>query len=210
MKQSQNRANKWEDHYTRKARLEKYPARSVYKLQEIQQKYKLLKKGDKVLDLGCAPGSWLLYAAKEVGESGKVIGMDLKPLEIQLPTNATAYEADIFSEEGLGFLSEDVKFDVVMSDMAPSTTGNKHVDSARSYNLCEAAFFVAQKTLATGGVFICKIFQGEDFDRFMTLLKTGFAKYKLYKPQSTRKASKEIYVIGIDRKAASIETIDTK
>ncbi|MBU4316377.1 MAG: RlmE family RNA methyltransferase [Proteobacteria bacterium] len=205
MKYSTNKNNKWEDHYARKARQEKYPARSVYKLKEIQEKFKPIQKGQRILDLGCAPGSWLMYAAEEVGPSGKVVGIDIMPVTVTLPKNAMAYEADAFAmDDQAPFLGE-IKYHLVMSDMAHSTTGNKHVDSARSYNLSEAAFFVARKALMTDGVFICKIFQGEDFERFMNLIKTGYTKYKLFRPKSTRKESREIYVIGFGKKDESPE-----
>jgi 23S rRNA (uridine2552-2'-O)-methyltransferase len=200
MKYSTNKNNKWEDHYSRQARQEKYPARSVYKLKEIQVKFKVIKKGYRVLDLGCAPGSWLIYAAEEVGTSGRVVGIDLNPVAVQLPQNASAFEGDIFSMDHQAPFLAEKKYHIVLSDMAPSTTGNKHVDSARSYNLCEAAFYFAGKVLMPGGAFICKVFQGEDFDRFMGLIRTGFTKYKLFRPKSSRKESREIYVIGLEKK----------
>jgi 23S rRNA (uridine2552-2'-O)-methyltransferase len=192
--------NRWADHYTRKAQKENFPARSVYKLKEIQEKHGLLKKDGRILDLGCAPGSWLIYASQQVGVNGLVVGADLKPIKIQLPENVTAYEADIFDLDDEILTCGGRKFHVVMSDMAPSTTGNKHVDSARSYALSEAALFIAQKALLPGGSFICKIFQGEDFNPFLDLVKSGYKSFKIYKPQSTRKASKEIYVIGLEKK----------
>jgi 23S rRNA (uridine2552-2'-O)-methyltransferase len=200
MKQSKKKGNKWEDHYARKAKKDKYPARSVFKLQEIQQKYQLLKKGGRILDLGCSPGSWLIYASQLVGDTGQVVGIDIKPVTVTVPANAAVFEQDIFSGPDLLAVFEGKRFHVVMSDMAPSTTGNKHVDSARSYNLSEAALLIAGDTLVTGGAFICKIFQGEDFDRFMALVKSNFRTYKIYKPKSTRKASKEIYIIGMEKK----------
>ena len=95
MKRSAARGNKWQDHYSQRARKERYPARSVYKLQEIQKKYQLIKKGYKVLDLGCFPGSWLLYAAQQSGSSGEVIGIDLKPITIQVPSNVKMMTADV-------------------------------------------------------------------------------------------------------------------
>jgi 23S rRNA (uridine2552-2'-O)-methyltransferase len=205
MKHSQNKNNKWEDHYARKARQEKYPARSVYKLKEIQAKFKLIQKGQRILDLGCSPGSWMLYAAEETGPSGRVVGLDLNPVTVTLPQNASAFPADVFSLDDQAPFLAGKTYHVVMSDMAPSTTGNKHVDSARSYNLCEAAFYMAEKALITGGTFICKVFQGEDFDRFMALVKTGYTKYKLFRPKSTRKESREIYVIGLEKKEKSSE-----
>ncbi len=200
MKQSRKKRSKWEDYYTRKAKQEKFPARSVFKLKEIQQKYHLLKKGGRILDLGCSPGSWLIYAAQQVGDTGQVMGIDIKPVTVTLPANVAVYEQDVFSGRDLLTALAGRTFHVVMSDMAPSTTGNKHVDSARSYNLCEAALMIARETLIPGGAFICKIFQGEDFDRFLALVREDYKSYKIYKPKSTRKASKEIYIIGMGKK----------
>ena len=200
MKQTLKKRNKWEDHYTRKAKKDNFPARSVFKLQEIQQKYQLLKKGGKILDLGCSPGSWLIYASQQVGEKGWVVGIDIKPVTVTVPANGVVIEQDIFSGPEVLEALDGKRFHVVMSDMAPSTTGNKHVDSARSYNLSEAALLVARDTLLPGGAFICKIFQGEDFDRFLALVRNDYKSYKIYKPKSTRKASKEIYIIGMEKK----------
>ena len=192
--------DRWADHYTRKAKKENFPARSVYKLKEMQEKHSLLRRGARVLDLGCAPGSWLIYAAQQVGKDGHVVGVDLKPVTVQVPANATTHEGDIFDLDEAVLTHAGKKFHVVMSDMAPATTGNKHVDSARSYNLCEAAWYLARKALLPGGTFICKIFQGEDFDQFLNLVKSDYRTYKIYKPKSTRKASKEVYVIGLEKK----------
>jgi 23S rRNA (uridine2552-2'-O)-methyltransferase len=189
--------NQWQDHYTRRAKKEHFPARSIYKLQEIQQKHLLIKKGFKVLDLGCAPGSWLLYAAKLTGDRGRVVGIDLQPLTGQLPSHADFITADVFTlyVESLG-----TDFNVVLSDMAPATTGHKDVDAARSYNLCETALGIAQSVLVPGGSFVCKIFQGPDFQAFTDIVKANFKGLKIFKPRSSRKASKEIFIIGKGKK----------
>ena len=189
--------NQWQDHYTRRAKKEHFPARSVYKLQEIQQKHQLIQKGYRVLDLGCAPGSWLLYAAKLAGDRGQVVGIDLKPVAGRIPAHAEIIAADVFAldVESLG-----TDFNVVLSDMAPATTGHKDVDAARSYNLCETALGIAQRVLLPGGSFVCKIFQGPDFKTFMDIVKEGFKELKIFKPRSSRKASKEIFVIGKGKK----------
>ena len=200
MTRNKSKNNRWKDHYSTLAKKENFPARSVYKLKEIHQKYNLIKKGDRVLDLGCAPGSWLIYAAELAGKKGGVTGVDLKPLSIKIPSNARIYTADILSVDDEFYNKLTGKnFNVILSDMAPATTGNKHVDAARSFNLCEAALSIAQKTLIPGGSFVCKIFQGEDFNEFSDSVKTCFKKSKIFKPQSSRKASKEIYIIGLDK-----------
>ena len=206
MKRKKSKHNRRVDHYALKAKKEHFPARSVYKLKEIQQKYKIIKKGDRVLDLGCSPGSWLLYAVDLAGKRGEVVGVDLKPLSneisMKLPSNARMYVGDVLSISddlsGSDELSKLIgeNYNVVISDMAPATTGSKSVDAARSFELCLAALAIAQDVLTPGGAFICKIFQGEDFKKFSDLVKTYFNKQKIFKPESSRKASKEIYIIG--------------
>lgn len=193
------RRNPWEDHYTRKARKEKHPARSVYKLQEIQQRVGLIRRGDRILDLGCAPGAWLGYAAELAGSEGRVLGIDLKPLTIALPPQAEAVVGDIFNLDA-GLRDRLASgFDVVMSDMAPATTGHRATDAARSAALSEAALQIAMDHLVPGGRFVCKIFQGSDFKAFSDAVKAAFKTHKIYKPQSSRKASREIFIIGLGK-----------
>ncbi len=195
MKRPSKNRNKWEDHYSRRAKKERFPARSIYKLQEIQKKYNLIRKGGKVLDLGCAPGSWLIYAANLTGDTGRVVGIDLKPVSVQVPSHVKTYVGDILSmDEAIG-----KDFNVVLSDMAPATTGIKSVDAARSFHLCRAALSIARNVLNPGGSFVCKIFQGEDFKAFSDAVKTDFKIQKIFKPESSRKASKEIYLIGLGK-----------
>ena len=200
MKRGAAKHNRWEDHYSRRAKKEQFPARSVYKLQEIQRKHHLIKKGDKVLDLGCAPGSWLLYAANLTGNKGQVAGIDLKPVTEKVPSHVRIYTGDILTLDDRFFESLGKDFNVVVSDMSPATTGNKHVDSARSFNLCQAALSIAQTLLIPGGSFVCKIFQGEDFKDFLDSVRSVFKSQKIFKPQASRKASKEIYIIGLGKK----------
>lgn len=200
-KQGAARTGGWDDDpFTRRAQRENFPARSVYKLQEIQRRFSVLRKGDRVLDLGCAPGSWLLYAAEVTGAAGRVVGLDLSPVTIALPAHVTVHIGDVFEAaqrpaEIFGNL-----FDVVLSDMAPSTTGSRGVDAARSFNLCAAALEVARQVLTPAGSFVCKIFQGEDFKRFIDGVKADFTEHRVFKPQSSRKASSEIYLIGKGKK----------
>src|SRR5262245_9718259 len=134
------------DHFFKKAKSENYAARSVYKLEEIQKKHRLLRAGDTILDLGASPGSWSQYASKVIGQGGRLIGIDLKPVNLSLP-NAEFLEADALKFDFDAFLAERglERFDVVISDMAPSTTGIKFTDQARSTELCEMALTVAEK-----------------------------------------------------------------
>lgn len=199
MKRTNRKKNPWADHYTRQARKDHFAARSAYKLQEIQKKYRILHRGARVLDLGCAPGSWLQFAARTVGPGGRLVGIDLTPVTIGLPDNVTVITGDVADlERHLAELGQ-TRFDVVLSDMAPATTGNRHVDEARSTGLCEAALDVAEKTLVPGGSFVCKIFQGSDFKAFTDAVKRRFDRQTALRPQSTRKASREVFVIGLGK-----------
>jgi len=196
---NKNIKNKWADSLTLQAKKENYPARSVFKLKEIQAKFKILKKGGFVLDLGCSPGSWLLYASQCVGNKGAVLGIDLKKIDIKLPENTSSFVGDILDtpEQLMNFAKKGC--DVVLSDMAPATTGRKDVDAARSFELCETALNCAIKSLKPQGNFVCKIFQGSEFKEFEKKVKSEFKISKIFKPESCRKASKEIYIIGINK-----------
>ena len=169
------------DHFSRQARADKFPARSVYKLREIQKKFEILKKGDAVLDLGCCPGAWLLYAAEVVGPSGSVVGLDLNAVSVALPPQAEARVADIFDVD-MASLAPEEGWRVVLSDMAPNTTGNKNTDAARSFNLAEAALNLAGQHLRVGGNFACKVFQGEDFQTFINMVRICLHKVKFSNP----------------------------
>ncbi len=194
------RKGNWDDHLTERAKKENYPARSVYKLEEIQKKFRVIKKGDRILDLGCSPGSWLLYAAKVAGSQGEVIGLDLKPVTIKIPAHSKAYTGDILNMDDRLDVNVGKDYNLVISDMAPATTGRKDVDALRSLELCQMAFSVAKERLLAGGSFVCKIFQGGDFKGFTEELKTCFQVCKVFKPESCRSQSKEIYIIGTGKK----------
>lgn len=200
MHSPRSKKNPWEDHYSQKARKDHFPARSVFKLQEIQQKVNLIQKGNSVLDLGCSPGSWLMLAATLTGPAGSVVGIDVKPVTVTLPSHARVFIADMLAlpDEISEAIGRD--FHVVISDMAPSTTGNKSVDATRSFDLCQAALSIAQNRLLPGGSFVCKIFQGEDSEAFILRTKSLFSKHRIFKPQSSRKASREIYIIGLNKR----------
>ena len=191
---------RWADHYSEQAKKERYPARSVYKLKQAQRKFRLIRKDDQVLGLGCSPGSWLLYAAELTGKHGKVLGIDLKPVTIKIPSQAETLKADILTIDRAWIENENLanRFNVVLSDMAPATTGNKMIDAERSYQLCQAALNIAQMALRPDGSFICKIFQGEEFKKFSDSVRSRFKNHKIFKPQSSRKESKEIYIIGMN------------
>ena len=199
MKRGPQKKQRWKDHYSQQARKEHYPARSVYKLKEAQKKFRFIKRGDRVLDLGCSPGSWLLYAAELTGKRGRVLGLDLKSVTCQMPPQAETLKADVLTIDRAWLEAQELlnRFDVVLSDMAPATTGNKMLDATRSFQLCRAALDVAEMALKPGGSFICKIFQGEEFKEFAESVKSRFRNQRIFKPQSSRKESKEIFILGI-------------
>ncbi len=199
-RKKQSQSQQWADHLTQRAKSDNYPARSVYKLMEIQKKFKVIEKDTAILDLGCAPGSWLLYAAREAGSRARVIGIDLKPVDVALPAQATAVTGDILKLDPSALGVPQDRFKTVLSDMAPATTGRKDVDALRSFALCEKALQVAVNVLIPGGHFVCKIFQGNEFNTFFQTVRPMFGQCSIFKPESCRKASKEIYIIGKDFK----------
>ncbi|MDP3883067.1 MAG: RlmE family RNA methyltransferase [Candidatus Staskawiczbacteria bacterium] len=192
------RKDKKTEFYTELAKKENYPARSVYKLQEIDQKYKMFKNGDKVLDLGCAPGSWLLYVAQKVGEKGVVVGVDIDEIKIPEKSNIIFMKKSVFELAETDF---SYKFNAVISDMAPSTTGVVFVDSGKSLELSEQAFKTAKMFLKPGGNFVCKIFDSPEAIEFFQVIKDNFEIAKRLKPKAVTKNSKEFYIIGKNFKA---------
>ncbi|UCG81870.1 MAG: RlmE family RNA methyltransferase [Desulfobacterales bacterium] len=201
---AQVKSNPWNDYYARRARQEQYPARSVYKLEEIQKRFGVLKKGSRILDLGCCPGSWLLFASKIVGDSGLVLGVDISPLPIRLPPNARFIQQDVLAWDESFLEAIGANFQTVLSDMAPSTTGSKFVDSQRSLQLSESALAISTRALRPGGAFVCKIFHGFDLKRFSDRLRKSFTRVSHFKPKSSRKPSKEVYIVGRGKKAEKI------
>lgn len=192
---------KVQDHYFHKAKADNYPARSVYKLQEIDKQVKLFRPGQKVLDLGAAPGSWTMYAAEKVGPSGRVLGIDLQDTGQAFAANVTFLQDDAFSPSpaAMEILEAMFPLDAVLSDMAPRTTGVVFTDQVRSLELCEQALAVARACLIQGGSFVAKIFMGPDVKAYTDSLRADFAKVVSIKPKSSRSESKEIFVVGLKR-----------
>jgi len=190
-----------QDHYFRKAKKQHYLARAVYKLEEIQKKYKILRAGDRVLDLGAAPGSWIQLAGGVVGQSGLIVGIDLKPIEHAFPNRVVTLQGDIFDREFVeAALRDHLPFDVVLSDMAPATSGIKVADSARSALLFERALEIARWALEPGGTFLAKIFHGSEFHQLLAELKKQFGLTRVIRPEATRKQSREIYILAMNLK----------
>lgn len=189
---------KVKDHYFNKAKKENYFARSIFKLEEIDQKYKILNKGDQVLDLGYYPGSWIQYTSKKVGAEGSVVGIDIKEVnkKIEALSNVTVFQKDINDVQSLEELGVQSKFDALVSDMAPNTTGIKSVDQIRSLQLVEMVFYHLPNFLKENGNFVIKVFDSHDAQMFLKEQRKLFKKYNFLKPKSTRSVSKEFFVIG--------------
>ncbi|MFO0737359.1 MAG: RlmE family RNA methyltransferase [Labilithrix sp.] len=187
------------DAFTAKARSEGYPARSVYKLEEIDRRVHLLKPGMRVIDLGAAPGSWSLYVTQKVGASGRLFAVDLEPLAIPLPENAIAIVGDALSLEN-DELAAHAPYDVVLSDMAPRTTGNRIGDQTRSFELYMRALAVAEKLLKPGGAFVGKIFMGEDLPEAKAATRRLFTEERGIRPEGTRANSYEMFIVGLGKK----------
>ncbi len=195
-----------QDKATRAARARGYPARSVFKLQEIDKRTQLFKSGMRVVDLGAAPGSWSLYASQKVGPSGRVLAIDLQEIEQKFDTNVEVVQGDAFDVED-ATLARFAPYDVVMSDMAPKTSGVKLRDQAASFELFLRALEVAAALGKPGSSFVAKLFMGPDFDAAMKATKQHYGKTRVIRPSGTRQQSKEVFVVGtglrVDEPSAS-------
>ena len=189
--------NRWDDHYARRARGEKWLARSVYKLQEIDERFKIIHKGNRLLDLGCYPGSWSQYGIKKVGPDGEVVGTDLiRPDRLSSPN---------FKFIQTNVLTVDVKWmtrhvglrDAVISDLAPQTTGIRSTDLIHSISLARRALEIGLALLRKKGHFVCKVFEGGDLKPFKLEISTHFQQTRIFRPKATRKRSREIYLVGM-------------
>ncbi len=184
------------DRFQKRAMQRGFNSRAIFKLEEIDRKHKLIARNHRVLDLGCAPGSWLQYAATRTGPGGALVGIDRFEVDLGLANGRTlsgnVYKVSI--EELLGDLDN---FDVVLSDMAPDTTGVRQLDQTRSEQLFTRALDIADATLSPGGHFVGKIFQGPEFQELIKRCRFSFEKVKMIKPEGSRKESIEQYICGI-------------
>jgi 23S rRNA (uridine2552-2'-O)-methyltransferase len=189
---------KVKDHYFHKAKKENFLARSVYKLEEIDERFKVLKKGDQVIDLGYHPGSWIQYTSEKIGKEGIVIGCDIKEVNNKLLnlSNVRLFKKDVFTIETMEELGVSDQFNVVLSDMAPNTTGVMSVDQIRSLNLVEMVFSLLPKFLKPGGNLVIKVFESNDAQVFLKANKNLFEEFHYLRPKSVRSVSKEFFVIG--------------
>ena len=182
------------DQYVRQSRAEGYRSRAIYKLKEIDEKYKILKNGIKLIDLGAAPGSWSQYAAKKI-KNGTILSIDLKEIiEIENIFKIKGDFTELESQNKIKKYFND-KVDVILSDMAVNTSGNKYLDSNSTGELCISAIKFSRNMLKSKGIFISKLFMGSSFNDIMKEAKATFKEIRIYKPQASRKESKENFII---------------
>ena len=190
-------SEKKKEHFYNEAKRVGYRARSAFKLKQIQNKFKILKEGDMIIDIGAAPGGWSQVAKEIVGENGIVIGIDLSPIK---PISGVIFlQGDMTHKTSLTEilkLIDKEKADVVLSDMSPDISGNYSIDHAQSIYLSEKAFITAESILKPNGNFICKVFSGEDLSNFIEQVKEKFQSVKQFSPDASRKSSSELYVIA--------------
>jgi len=191
------------DARTKAAKAQGFPARSVFKLEEIDRRVKLLRGGQKVLDLGAAPGSWSLYASQKVGAGGRVLAIDLQEIRQAFPPNVKVAQGDALTLETAA-LSEFAPYDVVLSDMAPNTSGSKIRDQAGSLELCLRALDVALALGKVGSHFVAKIFMSGDFQVARKIAGERYEKCQVIRPEGTRQQSTEVFIVGLGLKATQI------
>ena len=188
------------DEFVKRAQKEGYRSRAAFKLLEILEKDRLVKPGQTVVDLGATPGGWSQVVRRLVGKNGKVVAMDILPLE---PLDGVEFIQGDFRENGpLEALKETLggsPVDLVISDMAPNVSGMNAVDQPRVMYLCELALDFAREVLSPGGSFVVKVFQGEGFDDFVRALRLDFARVVTRKPAASRAKSREVYLVASDR-----------
>lgn len=195
------------DAFGKRAQKEGYPARSIYKLEEIDRRMQLFRRGMRVLDLGASPGSWMLYAADKVGREGKVIGLDLNPARTAMPPQAHFEVGDVMEIDAANLYGEG-SFEAVISDMAPQTSGARDRDQFRSFELFMRALEIAQQVLVPSGFFVGKIFQGAEFEEARSATQAVFKKVRILKPEASRDESFETFLIGVGRKDAEPDSAD--
>jgi 23S rRNA (uridine2552-2'-O)-methyltransferase len=195
----------FDDEYVKRAQREGYRSRAIYKLEEIQKKDRILRPGMTVVDLGAAPGGWSQYASRVLGGKGRIIALDILPMD-DLP-GVEFIEGDFREDEVLVRLMDrlgETRVDLVMSDMAPNISGMDAVDQPRSMYLAELAADFASQVQGRGGDLLFKAFQGEGFDEFLRDLRGQYRKVQIRKPRASRPRSREVYVLGKSRVAANV------
>ena len=194
-------AEHFDDQYVKMAQQQGLRSRAAFKLMELDDKYKLLRPGMRVVDLGSAPGSWTQVVQRAVGEKGQVVALDILPMD---PVPGVAFiQGDFTEDEPLALLEEELggkNADLVLSDMAPNMSGVGAVDQPRAMYLAELALNFAEKWLEPGGSFVVKVFHGEGFDDYVRYTRTLFEKVQVRKPSASRPRSREVYILGNRRK----------
>ncbi len=193
--------NRKKDHFYQLAQKNDLISRAYYKLEEIDKKYQIIRKSSSVLDIGCCPGGWTQYVLNKSGNQS-VVGVDILPIEKQFNDNFTFYNFDLneFDKISEVFISKNYCFDVIISDIAPNTSGNQFLDQVNSYNLSLLSFQFIKSFLKTGGFFLVKNFQGEDTEQLFKEIKFQFNKAMYIKPIASDSKSKEIYILGLEKK----------
>lgn len=203
------------DRFFKQAKDDAFVARSIYKLEELDRRYKLFKKGQTLIDLGCSPGSWLQYLSVKLGKKGRLLGYDIVPCDVAFGPTVLTRVADVqtLSPETIWADFETLKpsdasgqaprvsVDALVSDMAPKLSGIRDADQARSVLLVRYALNLAEATVKPGGFFVAKLFQGRDTDAFVGEIKTVFKEVKLLKPEATREGSREVFVLARERRS---------
>jgi 23S rRNA (uridine2552-2'-O)-methyltransferase len=186
------------DYYSKLAKQRNYPARSVFKLQEMQERFSLIREGDKVLDLGSAPGSWSQFCLKHIGLKGRLVAVDLQPVEILEPSDGRYrfIRGDILAEAVVAELQGLGPFDVILSDAAPRTSGSGLVDAQRSLEIAERVLDIAEQILNPEGYLVVKLFQGGEETRLLQRMRSVFRRARAFKPRASRGESRETYFLG--------------
>lgn len=196
-----------QDHFARRAKKEGHPARSIYKLEEIDARWQLLRRNMRVLELGAAPGSWTQYAAERVGPGGGVVALDLQPLRVALPPHVQFAVCDVFTvgtgEGPFGAAGALGTFDCILSDMAPATMGDHKTDALRSAGLCEHAIHLSDTLARGGGHLVLKVLEGGEVPLLVQQMRQRYTKVERLRPQATRRQSTEIFLVGLSRRTAT-------
>jgi 23S rRNA (uridine2552-2'-O)-methyltransferase len=193
------------DSFTRAAKAQGYPARSVFKLEEIDRRTRLFRPGQRVLDLGAAPGSWSMYARQKIGDNGRLLAIDLQPMNSALGDNTVVKQGDALAVTNAD-LALFAPYDVVLSDMAPSTTGSRIADQSRSFELVLRAVEVAKALGAAKSAFVGKIFMSDDFPKARDALRLLYTDVRTIRPEGTRTSSIEVFLVGLNKKLGPTES----
>ncbi len=188
------------DRFYQKAKEQGLPSRASFKIEEIIQKFSFVKKGSRVLDLGAAPGGWTVILSRTIGPQGHIWGIDRLPLKDVGGANISFFQGDIFGEETQSWLDLELKgkkLDAICSDLSPNISGIYFKDALASVELAQKSLSLCQKYLTMGGNWVAKVFPGKEFQEFDQEVRANFGRRKIFEPQSTRKSSKEIYVLGL-------------